>query len=80
MADVPLFALVVTKELGAGHEEHPPTLPPELRVVGAIALAQYGQDALLVAIHSRQPGFAGLVVVQAIQVSSLLDAEVVTET
>jgi len=77
MADKPLLAIVITEQLGTGHEEHTPAHPPFLGKVISIGLFDRGLDLRSMGIHIRQPGIGGFFIVGAVPAPMLLQFQVI---
>ena len=77
MADVPLGSFVVVEQLGTGHEEDAPALPPQRRIGLTVAVRQYGQDVLLIGIHLFEPCIACPGVMPPVPMPAVLDPEMI---
>lgn len=80
MPHVPFVAAVVGEQFRAGHEKDSPTMPPQGRIVAAIAVCKNRQDAFFVAVHTGKPRIARLSVVLAVPMPTALDTQVIAKT
>ena len=77
VTDKPLLAIVITKQLGTGHEEHTPANPPLLGKVMSICLFHSWPDLRSMGIHISQPGIGGFFIVRAAPTPMLLQFQVI---
>ena len=66
MADVPLIAVVVAKELRAGQKEAPPARSPQSYFIRPVGGSKNGSDDVHVLVHPTHPHFERLGVMHAV--------------
>ncbi|KAG1465134.1 hypothetical protein G6F57_013460 [Rhizopus arrhizus] len=79
MGHQPLLAIVVAEQLGAGHPEHAPALPPDPCGRFAVGSNQHRHHAVAGRILVGQPMIGGALVMGAIDQPTLLQLQVALE-